>query len=610
MKQEARNIPPRSRSNSPRVQRPNQETRVDALVLEGWSSFHSYVLLAALTLLCLLPFSGKAFNADDTLFVWAAQHIVKHPLDPYGFRVVWYTTQMPMWEVTKNPPLGCYYSALIGNVAGWSERALHLAFLLPALTLILGTYHLAQRFTRAPLVAAAAALLTPGFLVSSTSLMCDTTMLAIWTLAIIFWLKGVKPVSPLLLTASGLLIGVCALTKYFGVALIPLLLAYSVARHRRLGNWLWYLFIPVLILAGYQSWTYTLYGRGLLWDAVQYAHVREAHHASRLENTLIGLAFIGGCAVTGLTFIPVVWPRKRILMGVILAALAGFSTAFGWVHLPADNVTREHWTWLSVQLAFYILGGISILALAVVDWWKRKDAESLLLALWVLGTFVFVAFLNWTINARSVLPLIPAVGILLARRIETLRFSSREWFLMKAAVPLIVSGVLSVYIASADAEMANSARLAATSIPKEIQNRPGRVIFQGHWGFQYYMELLGFTPLEVATYQPQAEDLMVIPMNNTNTLEPSPSYIVSARWQSSRCVERSPPCAGNWARVSTLLRGGHCPLLLAMCLPSATSCFDWPRLQTRTGSPHNSPGPFSAPSSLFQGHSAYVVSQR
>jgi hypothetical protein len=78
------------------------------------------VLLAALTLLCLLPFSGKAFDADDTLFVWAAQRIVKHPLDPYGFRVVWYTTEMSMWEVTKNPPLGCYYSALIGSVAGWS----------------------------------------------------------------------------------------------------------------------------------------------------------------------------------------------------------------------------------------------------------------------------------------------------------------------------------------------------------------------------------------------------------------------------------------------------------------------------------------------------------
>lgn len=522
----SRKIPPRLSRKSPPTPRPIPVTGTDALAVEGWSSFHSYLLLAALTLLCLLPFSGKAFDADDTLFVRAAQQIIKHPLDPYGFRVVWYTTEMPMWEVTKNPPLACYYSALIGSVAGWSEWALHLAFLLPALIVILGTYHLAQRFTRAPLVAAAAALLTPGFLVSSTNLMSDTTMLAIWILAIIFWLKGFEPVNPLLLSASGLLIGACALTKYFGVALIPLLLAYSVARQRRWGNSVWYLFIPVLMLAGYQYWTYKLYGRGLLSDAAQYAHVRAAHEASRLANTMIGLAFTGGCALTGLAFVPVVWARKWILTGVIVAALAGLCNALGWVQLPADNTARELWTRLSIQLGFYILGGISILALAVLDWWKQKDAESLLLALWVLGTFVFVVFLNWTINARSVLPLIPAVGILLARRIDR-QVSSRAWFRVKLAAPLIVSGVMSVWIVSADAETANSARLAAASIPKEIQSRPGRVIFQGHWGFQYYMESLGFTPLDVATYVPRAEDLMVIPMNNANTLEISPTYIIS-----------------------------------------------------------------------------------
>ena len=68
-------------------------------------------------------------------------------------------------------------------------------------------------------------------------------------------------------------------------------------------------------------------------------------------------------------------------------------------------------------------GGLSVLAMALVDWWKRRTPESLLLALWVLGTFVFAAFLNWTINARSVLPLIPASGILIARRLDELPLS-------------------------------------------------------------------------------------------------------------------------------------------------------------------------------------------
>lgn len=37
-----------------------------------------------------------------------------------------------MWEVTKNPPLACYYLAISAMILGWSEPALHIAFLLPA----------------------------------------------------------------------------------------------------------------------------------------------------------------------------------------------------------------------------------------------------------------------------------------------------------------------------------------------------------------------------------------------------------------------------------------------------------------------------------------------
>jgi hypothetical protein len=107
-------------------------------------------VLAAATLACLLPFSGKAFHMDDPLFLWSARQITQHPSDPYGFDLVWYFIRMPMWAVTKNPPLASYYAALAGSLVGWSERAMHLAFLVPALALILGTYLLACHFTRNP----------------------------------------------------------------------------------------------------------------------------------------------------------------------------------------------------------------------------------------------------------------------------------------------------------------------------------------------------------------------------------------------------------------------------------------------------------------------------
>src|SRR5277367_2845801 len=86
-----------------------QPDKSQSMAVAGWSKGRSYILLAVLTLVCLAPFSGKPFHMDDPLFVWTAQQIVHHPLDPYGFNVVWYTTTAPASEIVKNPPLAAYY---------------------------------------------------------------------------------------------------------------------------------------------------------------------------------------------------------------------------------------------------------------------------------------------------------------------------------------------------------------------------------------------------------------------------------------------------------------------------------------------------------------------
>src|SRR4051794_32258346 len=72
----------------------------------------SYLVLLAATLLCLLPFSGRAFSTDAPLFIWTAQNIVNPPLDPYGFRVNWKKSEAAMSGVTKNPPLASCYMAV------------------------------------------------------------------------------------------------------------------------------------------------------------------------------------------------------------------------------------------------------------------------------------------------------------------------------------------------------------------------------------------------------------------------------------------------------------------------------------------------------------------
>jgi hypothetical protein len=99
--------------------------------------------------------------------------------------------------------------------------------------------------------------------------------------------------------------------------------------------------------------------------------------------------------------------------------------------------------------------------------------------------------LNWAINARSVLPLIPAAGILLARRVDAMRTNSTRWRPAMLAIPLAVAGAVSLWLTWGDTELANSARTAAALVEQKTRNRPGTVWFLGHWGFQYYMEAFG-----------------------------------------------------------------------------------------------------------------------
>jgi hypothetical protein len=519
----------------------------------NWSKFRAATVLVVVTLVCLLPFVNKAFHIDDPLFVWTAQHIAEHPLDPYGFRVVWYATESPVSDVTKNPPLASYYAALAGTLAGWSERTLHLAFFIPALIAVLGTYRLASRYTKLPVLAAAITLFSPGFLVSSTSVMCDTTMLAFWILAVVFWFEGLDAENHFFLAVSALLIAAAALSKYFGISLIPLLLLYTLQRQRRLTAQLAYLSVPVLALIFYQQWTHALYGRGLLSDAVQYASLHDRGHGPSLAaKTLVGLAFAGGCTIPAFFFAPLLWTRKGLFFGAVGCAMAGAAISSGWIHVEAP-LAAPHWTLVSSELAIYLAGGISIFGLVVAGASYWKHPETVLLLLWITGTLIFAAFVNWTINARSVLPMIPAVAILVARGLE-LQGTSLKHSKTKIGVALLASAIVSIWVAQGDANLANAGRTAAYTIYSELQTSNVPLYFEGHWGFHYYMQNLGARPADLRHSLFHAGDVLAIPENTTNSFGPPPGFQLEGKVKqidlSGRVTTMSQPLgAGFYAAV-------------------------------------------------------------
>src|SRR5262249_11545191 len=118
------------------------------------------IFVAILLLFVFAVFLGKAFHIDDPLFIWAARQIQTHPANPYDFSVNWYGAPMPISDVTKNPPLASYYMALAAAIFGWSEPAVHLAFVAAAIAVVIGTYLLAARLCSHPLLGTVAGILT------------------------------------------------------------------------------------------------------------------------------------------------------------------------------------------------------------------------------------------------------------------------------------------------------------------------------------------------------------------------------------------------------------------------------------------------------------------
>ncbi len=529
-------------------------------------SVPAVVWLMLLTSVCLVPFANKAVHIDDTLFLRAAQQIQREPANFYGFRMNWFGHSSPMVDNFDNPPLACYYLALVGAVAGWSEPALHLGFLLPALAAAWGTYSLARRLCSRPLLASVVAVLTPAFIISATTLMCDVLLVALWTWSVVWFERGLRNGRRSAFAISGILAGMAYWTKFPGLALVPLLGFWGFARQRRAGWWLVSLVLPVLFAGAYEWVTFKLYGQGLLLTAAGVA-AKTPHRGRPWEMQLLGLSFLGGCLFPLLFYLPRRWlwsfRNVAMLLGFLGLCLLVFpySGHFG-VLWGAD----KHPEWpLVLQSLLFIIAGFVLLLLTAADFLEHRDPQSLLLVLWVFGVFVFATALNWTVNGRTLLPLVPAVGILVARRLDS---SGRAeavaaqpdapltgttdvaWagdraarqgrsFPWRQLWPALGGAALSLLLAKADYDLAGAGRSAAAALAARYQPAGKTLWFEGHWGFQYYMEQHQAQALEWPFLTAGPGDFVVIPSEASNTFDISKDlvrlvdifeYKPNARW--------------------------------------------------------------------------------
>lgn len=538
------------------------------------------LLLAVATVVCLAPFLHKAVHVDDYLFIRSAQHILRHPADPFGFMVNWYGFDAPCFLITQNPPVACYYLAAAGGLLGWGETGLHLAMLLPTIAAVLGIHAVARRLCPQPALAAVLALLTPVFWLSATTLMCDTLMLAFWIWALEHWLRGMETGRRRhFATAAGLLV-LGVLTKYFALALVPLLLVYTLMRERRPSWKLLWLLAPAAALVAFDLATRRLYGVGLASGAVHY--ISNDHVAKNgWRHGLVLPAFTGGCLLPLLCFAPRLWSWKQLVGGLVFCGVVVVASpcigTIGHFPLRAEGATN----WLRVvQLAGLATVGLTVLVLVVLELRAEFSAETILLSLWVLGTLFFTSVVNWSINGRSLLPLAPAVAILMVRHLRR-RSADPAPARWRTFWPLLPAALAGAIVVHADAQLADNYRTAARVLHEQLGGRPGQLWFQGHWGFQYYMEAAGAKALDQRHPKVRPGELVVTPDNNTNLMRLPPLVFAPAGDVEIELgpviTLRTDACAGFYSEEMGLL-----PFALA---PGQSQRFTVERMRTRAWGP-------------------------
>jgi hypothetical protein len=146
---------------------------------------------------------------------------------------------------------------------------------------------------------------------------------------------------------------------------------------------------------------------------------------------------------------------------------------------------------------------------------------------------------NWTVAARNLLPMIPALAILVsmpgknaegkAKRKIPLLATAKSLLPEKPFVTAAILGLALALLATwADSDWANRVRRAANELTAEFKNAGKQVSFVGHWGFQYYMELAGATALDFSHAVIAPNTVTILPWNSSNT---SPNHFRDAYWR-------------------------------------------------------------------------------
>jgi len=141
---------------------------------------------------------------------------------------------------------------------------------------------------------------------------------------------------------------------------------------------------------------------------------------------------------------------------------------------------------------------------------------------------------------------VPAAAILVVRSLTQKNFIAEK---PKSFFWLVAfSTAFSLLVASADSSLADSGRAAARELAAEYPAASGRLWFQGHCGFQFYLAKTGARPVDFSRSILAPGEIMILPSNNSNLVTPDASDVeMVAALEFSTCRWLSPVNAATGA---------------------------------------------------------------
>jgi hypothetical protein len=440
----------------------------------------------------------KPLHVDDPTYSYYACRIAHHPLDPYGFSILYFNDPLPALHVLAPPLLPAWWALAIRL---FGERPLlWKLWLFPfALLFAASLASLLRRF--APSLASSLLImlvLSPVFL-PGLNMMIDVPALALSLAALALFFCACDRNSLRFSVLAGSIAGLAMQTKYTGFLAPPVLLAYALLHGRmRLG----------LAAAAAAVCLFSAWELALVW---RYGESHFLYHSS--QNPFNFLYKIGliislfptlGAVDLSLLLLALTLgrvPRRWLLAAALLAALpylllfwtdpVVLDLGYDYLHLTG--------------LLFAINGAVLLLCLAWVSWrllrpvqgqpivcpFSAQGRVAWFLVLWVAFELTGYVVLSPFPAVRRIMGLTVAAVILLGyfgEQMSSEPLRRKRLYGVVVATVFLGFGYFSVDYLEARAEQ-QAAYEAAQRIRE--QDPQADIWYAGYWGFQYYAEEVG-----------------------------------------------------------------------------------------------------------------------